>query len=305
MEGFFAYAFALCAVLLFASLSALVSERAGVVNIGIEGMMTIGALITAILGTYVNKNANGNYSQIWVVLVAAIFSGFFALLHALPAITLRSNQIVSSTALNILAMGIAMFLATSGWFGPNATDIDSGYETISFGRVFPMWLLIAILATIGIAIFFNFTRGGMRFTMTGENPNAVDAAGISVVKIRYWAVFFSGILAGLAGGVMITTVIGSGIFIGGTYGFGFLALAIMIFGQWRVPYLSLGVILFAFLFALGNRIGFLIDPQSDFVNWAQIFKVLPFVLTLVVMVIFAKKSKAPAADGVPFDKARR
>lgn len=304
MDAFFAYALALCAVLLFASLSGLVSERAGVVNVAIEGMMSIGALFTAILGTVFNKNGNNN-SQIYAVIIAALISGFFALLHAFPSINLKANQIVSGTALNILAMGIAMFLATSGLFGPDATNINSEYKPIALGGIFPLWLLIALIFALLIGLFFKFTKFGMRYTMTGENPNAVDAAGVSVNKYRYIAVFFSGILAGFAGGAIVTTVIGVGSFSGTTYGFGFLALAIMIFGQWRIPYLLLGVILFSFLFALGNRLGGLINSESVLVNWSKIFQVLPFVLTIGTMIFFAKKSKAPAADGVPFDKALR
>lgn len=290
---------------MFASLGALITERVGVTNIGIEGMMTIGALMTAIIGSAVNPNGNHNGSQIWVVLIGALVGGVVSLLHAFPAITLKANQIISSTALNIVCMGLAMFLATSGWFGTNTSAIDSHYQAILFGQAFPMWLLIALIVLIVVGIFFKYTREGLRFSMTGENPSAVDAAGISVYKIRYWGVFISGLLAGLAGGVLVTTVVGSGVFSGSVYGLGFLALAIMIFGQWKTHYVAMGVILFAFLFALGNRIGNLVDPTSSFVSWAKLLQILPFVLTLLTMMFFSKRSQAPLAVGIPYDKARR
>lgn len=300
----FAYAFAMCAILLFASLAAVVTERSGVTNIGIEGMMTLGALFTSILGTFVNKNNNGNWTQIWVVLIGGLVVGLFALLHGFAAITLGANQIISSTAINILASGISLFLATAGWFGPSSNDISSGYKIIQFGNIFPMWLLIAILTACCIGIFFKFTRNGMRYTMTGENPNAVAAAGLSVVKIRYLAVFFSGVLAGISGGVLICTPVGSGTFLGTTYGLGFLAIAIMIFGQWRVSYISIGVILFALLFALGNRLGLIISQESEMKNWARLFMPLPFVLTIIAMIFFSKSSKVPAALGIPFESSK-
>lgn len=300
MQDLFIYGLSLCAVLTFASLSGLISERAGVINIAIEGMMTIGALTTSILGTFFNKDIQNiqNETQYLAIIVGGLIAGVFALLHAYPSITLKSKQVISGTALNILALGIAVFLASSGFFGTNPTSIISHYFPINIGSVFPVWLLIAIIVTIGIAIFFKFSKFGLRYTMVGENPYAVDAAGINVNKYRYVAIFCSGILAGLGGGVFITTIIGNGNFNGSVMGYGFLGMAIMIFGQWRIHYISIGIVLFSILFALGSRIGFVVEELS---HSAIIFKIVPFALTLATMVIF-KKSNAPLAIGQPFDK---
>lgn len=306
MLSFLDYAFALCAILLLAALSGYVSERAGVVNIGIEGMMSIGALIVAMIGSTVNKSSTNNMSQIWVVLVGGVVAAAFALFHGFASITLKANQVISGTAINILAAGVALFFATSGFFGPNATDIPTNFKPLYVDQkhVLPVWLLVGVAIALGLLIFFTFTKFGMRYKMVGENPNAVDAAGISVVKYRYIAVLLSGFLAGLAGGIMICTIVGGGTFGGTTFGFGFLGLAILIFGQWNILYITLGVVVFGFLYTLGNQLGTL-TTNEGIKNNAGIFRIVPFVLTIVVMVIFSKWSHAPAADGVPFDKALR
>ncbi|WP_031542589.1 ABC transporter permease [Mesoplasma photuris] len=308
MAFFFEYGLALCAILLFASLAGLMSEKAGVVNIGIEGMMTFGALFVAIIGATLNDgssdSAKSNYNQIWVVLLAGLATGAFAMLHAFPSIILKSNQVVSGTAINILALGLGTFFATSKIFGDQATSISSAFTQINVVTSVPFWLIIALVVALVVFLFFKFTKSGTRYAMVGENPNAVDAAGISVVKYRYIAVFISGVLAGIAGGVMLTTIVLGGNFGGSTLGYGFLAMGIMIFGQWKIQYVGLGVILFALMFTFGAQIWKLVD-----VEWLRtssiIFNAIPFALTIVVMVIFAKKSKAPAAVGVPFDKSKR
>ncbi|MDQ0567501.1 ABC-type uncharacterized transport system permease subunit [Mycoplasma yeatsii] len=300
------WAFGFIAILLFASLSALVSEKAGIVNIAVEGMMTVGALVVSILGTIVNTHPNeasSQYTQIWVMLLAGVITSIFALLHAFPSISLKSNQIVSGTAINILALGTGIFLASSNYFGRQSQIIASGYITLKFGP-FPVWTIVAIISAILLLVFFKYTKQGMRYAMVGENPNAIDAAGISVAKYRYIAVMFSGFLAGIGGGAFILTIVGSGTFGGSLNGYGFLAIAIMIFGQWKIPFISIGVILFSAIFAMAQQISLLFD-QSLIKRMATLFKVTPFVLTIIGMIAFSKTSRAPAAVGVPFDKSKR
>lgn len=306
MLSFLDYAFALCAILLLAALSGYVSERSGVVNIGIEGMMSIGALVVAMIGSTVNKSATHNLDQLWVVLVGGVVAAIFALFHGFASITLKANQVISGTAINILAAGIALFFATSGFFGPSATDISTNFRSLyaDTNHVLPVWLLIGLGIAVLLLVFFTFTKFGMRYKMVGENPNAVDAAGISVAKYRYLAVFLSGFLAGIGGGVMICTIVGGGTFGGTTFGFGFLGLAILIFGQWNILYITVGVVAFGFLYTLGNQLGTL-TTNVAIKNNAGIFRIIPFVLTIVVMVIFSKWSHAPAANGKPFNKALR
>lgn len=307
MEGIITFSISFCAILIFAALSGLVSEKAGVTNVAVEGMMIIGALVVSIGGTYINNGPGDNASQIWLLIVAGLVSGLFAMLHAFPSITLKANQVVSGTALNILALGIGLFLATAGYFGEQSMIIASNYEPINLdgpsGSI-SIWLLVAVIIAIGLVFFFKFTKHGMRYSMVGENPNAIDAAGISVAKYRYLAVFLSGVLGGIGGGVYILTNVGGGTFGGTMMGYGFLGIAIMIFGQWKIHYMTIGAIIFSILFAFGQQIGAIAD--ADWLKKsAMLFKVLPFVLTIGTMIIFSKKSKAPAAVGIPFDKSKR
>ncbi|WP_434329547.1 ABC transporter permease [Mycoplasma capricolum subsp. capricolum] len=311
---------ALVGVLLFASLSSLVSEKAGVVNIAVEGMMIIGALVVSILGTYLTTNdQKSNYTQIPIVLLAGVITAIFALLHAFPSITLKANQIVSGTAINILTIGLGIFLSTSNWFGKQSQVIASGYTSINVinitktvgsktqivASMLPIWTIIAIVLAIGLFVFFKYTKQGMRYAMVGENPNAIDAAGISVTKYRYVAVILSGFLAGIGGGVfVVTTVSGGGLFSGNIFGYGFLGIAIMIFGQWRILFITIGAIIFSWLFALGQQIG-TISTNKTIQSISILFNTLPFILTIVAMVLFSKTSKAPAAVGIPFDKSKR
>ncbi|ATZ18405.1 ribose/galactose ABC transporter permease [Williamsoniiplasma somnilux] len=309
MISIIAWTIALCGVLLLASLSGLMSEKSGVTNVGVEGMMIVGALVVSIIGTFVNKGGSHNLSQIWVLPLAGLITGIFAMLHAFPSITLKSNQIVSGIAINILALGLGLFLATSGYFGEQSMVISSNYRGIYLDSnaetpVISLWVFIAVIIAIVIALFFKYTKQGMRYAMVGENPNAIDAAGISVAKYRYIAVFISGVLAGLAGGVYVLTVAGGGFFSGNIMGYGFLGVAIMIFGQWKIHYMAIGTIIFSFLFAFGQQIG-AIATITWVKNSAMLFKMLPFILTIGAMIAFSKSSKAPAAVGVPFDKSKR
>ncbi|WP_339022733.1 ABC transporter permease [Spiroplasma endosymbiont of Crioceris asparagi] len=309
LSGFSDYGFSLASVLIIASLAGLMCEKAGVVNIAIEGMMTIGALVTAILGKVINTDTtNVNlYNQLYVVLIAGVVTIFIALIHGYISITLKSNQIISGTAINLLALGIAAFIVSSGYFGlnGNVNAIDAGYRKPIEICGIQWWFIIAIVICAICAIFLIYTKYGKRYISVGENPNAVDAAGISVNKYRYIAVCVSGFLSGIAGGVLVVSKLNSGEFTGTTNGYGYLAMAILIFGQWKIHYVSIGALMFAFLFSFalyGNNL----IQDSDFIRKNQnLLKTIPFIITIAVMVLFSKKSQAPAANGVPFDKSKR
>ncbi|WP_338970136.1 ABC transporter permease [Spiroplasma endosymbiont of Labia minor] len=290
------------AILLIASLSGMMSERAGIVNISIEGMMTTGALGFAIISSFSGTN---NATQLLGIIIAMICSGLIALLHAYASVTLKADQTIVGTAINLLASGIALFVCTLGAFGDSASYIAGTFKAITFGvnGVMSLYIILAIVLLIIIIVFFNFTKIGMRYAAVGENPNAIDAAGISVIKYRYIALFISGLLAGLAGAIYVVTLSPLA-FYGDVRGFGFLALAIMICGQWRPTYIFLVSILFALLFSLATYITNFTD-NSWIKNNLILFKILPFIGSLLVMIIFSKRSKMPKADGIPFDKSLR
>lgn len=218
----------LFAVLLIAAMAGLYSERAGVVNIAIDGMMIIGALVYALLGKVLSQYGNG--MQIIALLIATICGGTFALLHGFASITLKAQQVISGTALNLLATGIGLFFVSIPSLAAG-NMIQTGFSTIGIDsyQIINIFLIIAIVLAGFTFIFFRFTKTGLRYVGCGENPNAVDAAGINVIKTRYKAVIISGCLAGLAG-AMFTHYL-SGQFRGDVQGQGYIALAIMIFGQ--------------------------------------------------------------------------
>ncbi|WP_374695813.1 ABC transporter permease [Spiroplasma endosymbiont of Polydrusus formosus] len=295
----FANGSVLFAVLLIAAMAGLYSERAGVVNIAIDGIMIIGALVHSLLGKVLSQY--GNWMQIIALLVAAISGGGGALLHGFASITLKAQQVISGTALNLLATGLGLFFVSI----PTLTTgnmIKTGFSTIGIDsyQIVNIFLIIAIVLAGFTFVFFHFTKTGIHYVGCGENPNAVDSAGINVIRTRYKAVIISGCLAGLAGAMFTYYV--SGQFRGDVQGQGYIALAIMIFGQWRIQYITVGAVLFSFLIALSETLwrftGWNIAEPSN-----QLLKILPFVFALITMVSFSKYSKVPKASCIPFDKS--
>ena len=290
-------------VLIFGALSGLVSERSGVINIGIEGMMIIGALVFANFAKWVGGSL-GNWSQILALLCAGLVGVLFASLHAFASITLKADQIISGVAINVLAAAIAIFVVQLP-VNNGLITFNTIYHLPKVGKseFFNLYLLLAVLAIVIIGLALKFTKWGLRHIATGENPNAADAAGINVIKRRYSAVLLSGFLAAIAGGVF--TIYASGTFRGNVSGNGFLALAILIFGQWRVSLVTIGAALFAILETTAGRISY----QNGVSNWVvtnkELFNTLPFVVSLLVLIFTSKWSKAPKALGVAFNKAKR
>ncbi|AUB31434.1 ABC transporter permease [Spiroplasma floricola] len=295
MENFSLY----FAVFALAATSGLIAERSGVVNVGIEGFMIIGGLLASLVGSSLEPIA-GNGSQIIALLVGALFGGLLSLLHSFASIKLKADQIVSGTAINLLAQGFGLYIATTG-----STFINGKYTIIALDslNIISIYLIITIIITLSAGLYFTFTKPGMRHIAAGENPNALEAAGVNVIKYRVLAVFVSGCIAALAGGIYIITVKGS-YFRGTADGFGFLALAIMIVGQWRIKFVAIASAAFAFFFALSKVL-----PLYTNSGWLtqnkNLFLVLPFVLSLGTMIVLSKWSKPPAAVGIPYDKSKR
>ncbi|WP_338974105.1 ABC transporter permease [Spiroplasma endosymbiont of Tricholauxania praeusta] len=290
-------------VLVLAALSGLISERAGVVNIGIEGMMTIGALAFSSFGKNIGVNW-GNWSQIIALLVGGLAGMGFACFHAFASVTLKSDQIISGVAINILAAAIAVFVVQLP--GNNGfISLTNIYQLPKIGNneFFNLYLFLAIIVLVSIAIILKYTKWGLHHVATGENPNAVDAAGINVIKQRYVAVLLSGFLAGIAGGIF--PMYASQTFRGTVSGNGFIALAILIFGQWRVPLITIGAALFAIVETTGARITFLPNIPQWISSNSDIWNILPFVTSLLVLVFTSKWSKTPKALGIAFNKSKR
>jgi len=284
----------------FAAMGGIISERSGVVNIGLEGMMLTGAFFAVWAAVW---------SGTWVVglLIAMVFGGLLALVHAFFAIHLRADQIVSGTAVNFLALGITGYLFID-IYGDNGTpgnvstvpniSIPGVRSLPDIGTVFGdlnlmIWLLFVLLVATHIVLFR--TPLGLRLRSVGEHPRAADTVGIPVFRVRYAAVVVSGMLAAL-GGAYLSIAFGASFDQNMTNGRGFIALAAVIFGKWR-PYGAFGAcLLFGFASGLADRL------QTDANVSVNLLNTLPYVFTLIALVGLIGRSRPPAADGLPYVK---
>jgi simple sugar transport system permease protein len=301
------------APLIFTALGGVFSERSGVVNIGLEGLMLFGAF-TSILTTLFLQDTLGAVSPWLSILAAALACALFSLIHAVASITLKADQTVSGVALNFLAAGLSVFLIKK-IFGKGQTDfidfrINKGDIPILsdipvIGKIFfssvPVTSYLAILVAIVVWYIIYKTPFGLRLRSVGEHPMAADTMGINVTRMRYTGVMLSGLFAGIGGAVYATSI--SGNFAGGTIsGQGFLALAAMIFGKWH-PLGALGAALFfglaQSLSLIGGQIPFLKDIPTI------ILTIAPYVLTILALAGFVGRAEAPKALGTPYEKGKR
>lgn len=307
----FPYAIALAMPLLITSLGGLFSERSGVVNIGLEGLMVVGGFASA--AATVGLEPSLGEAAIWVSLVIAMVIGaLFSVLHAFASINLNANQVISGTAINMIAGAVTVFLART-ITGSGNIQLTNGIPRFDvpllvniplIGRLFffqtygTTWLILIILA-LGAFVLYK-TAFGLRLRACGEHPHAADAAGINVFKVRYAAVMISGALAGLGGATILVTY--SGEFSGSVAGMGFLALAALIFGQWK----PLGVLGATFFFGFAATLANASQAEPALQAIPEvILKVFPYVVTLFALILFSKSTQAPRAAGEPFEKGKR
>lgn len=288
--------------LIFGALGGVVSERSGVTNIGIEGMMVVGAMAAASVSYF-----TGNP---WLAFLAAgVCSGLVALLHAIASVTFAADQTVSGVAINLLAPGLALFacrfLFDGAAMSPVVTKIpkvfgDSWMTGSAVSNLNVNWsTVVALLLTIAVWFVLYRTKWGLRVRAVGEHPAAADTLGINVYRVRYVCVIISGIFAGFGGASMTIGII-SQFTQTAISGHGFIAMAAVIFGKWT-PFGAYGAcILFGATQALTVLLGGGVTPIPS-----QILAMLPYAMTIIVLVLFVGKSVAPKADGVPYIKGSR
>jgi simple sugar transport system permease protein len=286
--------------LLFAALGGIISERSGVINIGLEGMMLIGAFF----GIY---GSDVLHSWVLGIIVAMGAGGLLALVHAIFSIHLRADQVVSGTAVNFLALGITgyFFIAHYGSNGtPNTisrvpdVSLPLIRHTAFFGDAIGHANLLTWLALLLVPVLTMFlfrTRWGLRLRAVGEKPRAADTVGLPVLRIRYLAVVVSGMFAAVGGAYLSIALVGS-FNQNMTEGRGFIALAAVIFGKWRPVGALVATLLFGFSSALADRL-----PAFS-QNTATLFQALPYLLTLVAVAGIIGRSRAPASIGIPYVK---
>ena len=308
-----------CAIpLLIVAIGGMWSERSGVINIALEGIMVMGAFVSIMFINLMQTYGimDGQLLLLLAILVAGISGGLFSLLHAFAAIKLKADQTISGTALNMFAAPFAIYVARM--LTPNHSQQVQFIDTFHIDSV-PLLGKIPVIGDmffqntyittyIGLAIFaisafvINKTRFGLRLRACGEHPQAADAVGVNVYKIRYAGVFISGVLAGIGGLVFVIPT--SVNFNGTVSGYGFLALAVLIFGQWRCG----KIILAAFFFGIMQTIASSYSGIPGLQNLPipnGVYKMIPYIATMIVLAFSSKSSQAPRAEGVPYDKGSR
>ena len=269
--------------ILITAVGACISERSGVVNIGLEGIMLSGAFVT----TVVNLSTGNPYLGI---LAGIATGGLISLIHAVISINLKGNQIISGVAINLFAVATTSFLIKS-IYGVAGTTPRA--ESLANKE---LMLVIIYLLAIGVHFMLFKTVLGLRIRAVGEHPLAADTVGISVYKIRYIGVVLSGMLAGL-GGAYLTSVMLPSFSNNMSAGRGFMAMAAMIFGKWN----PIGAILASLLFAFGQAFAD-VAKASKLPVPQQFLSMIPYILTLLALIGFVGKAKAPKALGTPYEK---
>lgn len=271
--------------LIFAALGGVMSEKSGVINIGLEGMMTLGAFVACLV-------ALGTGSP-WLGFLAGGAAGLFlAAFHAIASIRFEGNQVVSGVAINSLGLGLAIFLCRIFFEGASMTPpLDLEKKIPIFMNQYAT-VYIAFLATLIIWFIFNKTTLGLRIISAGEHPKAAAAAGIKVSHYRYIGVLSSGFLAGLGGGSLSLAIVSNfrPTLISGQ---GFIALAAMIFGKWN----PIGTLCACLFFGFSQALVVYIGGFEHLKVSSQLLATLPYILTLIILVGFMKKTTAPAALG--------
>lgn len=311
--------------LLLVALGGMFSERSGIVNIALEGIMIVGALCGCLFLRFTDDAGFGASAPQLYMLLAILIAGMagvaFSMLLAFASIQLKADQTIGGTALNMMAPALAVIVtwAAQGqaqttimipnWIRITQESLGLTPGTDFFSRLFfkSLYLTapVALVLLVAATLFLYKTKRGLRLRACGEHPHAADSVGINVYRMRYLGVGLSGFLGGI-GGLAFTVAAGSG-FQSSVAGYGFLALAVMIFGNWK-PLNILGASLFFALFKIiGSYAGMIpFLPKFEGIKGAEyIYLMLPYIVTMVVLILTSKKSRAPKAEGIPYDKGGR
>lgn len=306
------YTLIFASILILVALGGCVSEHSGVINLGLEGIMVIGALGGALVMKYLPAGTSPFVIVILTMMAAIVAGTVYSSLLAVACINFKADQTIIGTALNLLGVAAATVAvkAINIAEDPNNTSSEIVYRegrqaflTDIGGFELNVFMIIAFVVLIGIAVMLYKTRFGLRLMACGEHPQAADSVGINVYKMRWAGVLLSGALGGLGGIVYITAGVSQWMFENGVAGFGFLALAVMIFGQWKPLQIAGAALFFAVFKALANI------ADSTFLatfHWSkEIYNMMPFIASMVILIFTSKKSRAPKAEGVPYDKGSR
>ncbi|MFI3201194.1 MAG: ABC transporter permease [Eubacteriales bacterium] len=300
--------------LLIVALGGMFSERCGIVNIALEGIMTIGAFTGILFISLTGGTLSGQLQLAIAIVIAMVSGGIFSLFHAYAAIHMKADQTISGTALNMFAPAFAIFVARM-IFGVQQVVFTNTFrisEVPLLGKIpviGPMFFrntysttYLGIVILIVSSVFLYRTKIGLRLRACGEHPGAADAAGVSVRKMQYLGVILSGVLAGVGGLVYVIPT--STNFNATVSGYGFLAVAVLIFGQWKPSRILLAALFFGVTKAVASSYSGIPELAALGIP-SYVYKMIPYLATLVALIFTSRKSQAPRALGIPYDKGTR
>lgn len=308
------YTLIFSSVLILVALGGCYAEHSGVINLGLEGIMVMGALGGALAMKYLPLAIPGFFYVLIVLLCAILFGAVYSALLGVACINFKADQTIVGTALNMLGTAAATVLVKAINTAADPNNVSSEIEyvkpkakfIISFGGKFEFnWFMVITIIVLAIAYILLYkTKFGLRLMACGEHPQAADSVGINVYKMRWAGVLISGAFGGLGGICYILAGVSIWKFEYGVAGFGFLALAVMIFGQWKPQRIALTALLFGFFRALGNT--YTVFKFMVALNFpSTVYNMMPYIISLIVLALTSKKSRAPKAEGIPYDKGQR
>ena len=306
------YTLIFASVLMLVALGGCISEHSGIINLGLEGIMVVGALGGALVMS--SLNTTSVIVMVLAAMLAAALAGMlYSCLLGVAAIHFKADQTLVGTAMNLLATAAATVLVKALNTAANPDNHSSEITYVNARKMFIVningfefnwFMLVAIIAVIVVYFILYKNRFGLRLMACGEHPQAADSVGISVVRMRWAGVLISGVLGGLGGLCYILAGVSIWKFENGVAGFGFLALAVMIFGQWKPTRIAVAALIFGLFRALSNTYtGF--DFLTRLNIPGNIYNMMPYIVCLIVLAFTSKASRAPKAEGIPYDKGSR
>lgn len=281
--------------IIITAIGGLFSEKSGIVNIGLEGMMTFGAFLGATVIALIDPSI-GQWALLIGILAGALGGGLFGVLHAYLSITIKADQIISGTVINLLALSLAVYLCQMIFGSADTPNFMS--KAITVGDSLYLITIFTMIITVISWFVLQKTKWGLRIRACGEYPEAADSSGINVIKMRYQGVIISGIFSGM-GGVFVVLMSSGNFTKTIILGTGFIALAVLISGKWN-PF---GILIFGLFFGIFRQIAITVPIYfSELPIPAVVFLITPYLITIIILVLFSKSSRAPEALGKPFIK---
>lgn len=307
------YTILFACILMLVALGGCFAEHSGVINLGLEGIMVMGAMGGALMMSFMPDGTSAIMIILLTLLAAIVCGVLYSTLLAVAAIHFKADQTIVGTAMNMLGTAAATVIVKSI---NTINDPDNHSSIVQYinekkafvvninGFEFSWFIVVAVIALIASYVVLYKTRFGLRLMACGEHPQAADSVGINVYKMRWAGVLISGLLGGLGGIMYVTTGVSEWKFEYGVAGFGFLALAVMIFGKWKPQNIAMAALLFGFFRALSSVYAG-IDVLAALNIPSAIYNMLPYIVSLIVLAFTSKHSAAPKAEGIPYDKGQR